>query len=84
MLDEATRQVRARLAFVAQENVLHEQLAALNIELTWARQQHLSAAQWETALPCVKELCAAVVLCRDRIQELVSDDGVSVDQKRAG
>ena len=45
MLDEATRQVEARLQFMAQEKVLHEQLAALNVELTRARQQRLSAVQ---------------------------------------
>jgi hypothetical protein len=33
MTDEATHQVKARLDFVAQENVLHEQLAKLNAEL---------------------------------------------------
>jgi hypothetical protein len=69
MLDEATRQVEARLQFMAQEKVLHEQLAALNVELTRARQQRLSAVQWETALPYVTELCAAVALCRNRVQE---------------
>jgi hypothetical protein len=70
MLDEATRQVEAQVQFVAQENVLHEQLAALNVELAEARELHLSAAQWEAALPCMKELSDAVARCRARLREL--------------
>jgi hypothetical protein len=74
MLDEATRQVRARLQFVAQENVLHEHLAALTAELARVRGQRLSAAQWEAALPYVRELSAAATLCRDRLRGLTQVD----------
>jgi hypothetical protein len=83
MLDEATRQVRARLAFVAQENVLHEQLAALNADLSRARHQRLSADQWEAALPNLIKLCDAVVVCRERFHELAAPASMSADQPRA-
>jgi hypothetical protein len=74
MLDEATRQVEARLQFMAQENVLHEQLAALNVELARVRDERLSAARWKAAQPCVDELIAAAALCRDRLRGLTQVD----------
>jgi hypothetical protein len=83
MLDDATRQVRARLDFVAQENVLHEQLAALNAELARARHQRLSADQWEAMLPYLIKLTDAVAVCRERFRELATTGSASAEQPRA-
>ena len=69
--EQPAEQLAARLDFVAQENVLHEQLLALTAELGEARQRGLSAAQWEAALPHLVELCDAIVLFRTRWRELV-------------
>jgi hypothetical protein len=84
MLDEATRQVRARLDFAAQENVLHEALAALNRELLRARDQQWSAAQWEAALLYMRDLSDAVEGCRMQVQALMSDDWTPAEQPDVG
>ena len=68
MLNDATRQIRARLHFMAQERVLMQRLAALRAELAHVRDQRLSAAEWEAAEPCVRELSAAAARCRDRLR----------------
>jgi hypothetical protein len=74
MLDEATRQVEARLEFLAEENVLHEQLTALNTELIQARQLRLSAAKWKAARSCMKDVCGAVAQCRAHLRDLMRQE----------
>ena len=74
MLDEATRQVESRLEFLAQENVLHEQLTAFNTELIQARKQRLSAARWQAARSCMQDLCGAVAQCRAHLRDLMQQE----------
>ena len=64
----------ARLDFVAQENVLHEQLRAVNAEITAARQHGLSADQWRTGLAQLVNVCEAIAVFRTRWHELVGPD----------
>jgi hypothetical protein len=67
-------ELRVRLDFVAQENKLHTELAALIADLVAARQHGLSAAQWTTALSSLIELCDAVAVFRRQLQEFVRAD----------
>ena len=62
------------MQFAAREKVLHEHLAALNVELARVRDERLSAAQWKAAQPCMDELIAAAALCRDRLRGLTQVD----------
>ena len=71
---QPAEQLAARLDFVAQENVLHEQLTAVTAEITDARQGGLSAEQWQAAVAHLVALCDAVVLFRRRLRELVRPD----------
>jgi hypothetical protein len=73
--DQPAEQVAARLDFVAQENVLHEQLRAITAELAEARQRGLSAERWQAALAYLIELCDAIALFRTRLRELGRPDG---------
>jgi hypothetical protein len=52
------------LAFASQENILHEQLMALNAEITAARQGNVPPEQWEAVLPLLVEVCDAVARFR--------------------
>jgi hypothetical protein len=72
--DQPAEQVAVRLDFVAQENVLHEQLTAITAELAEARQRDLSAEQWQAALAHLVDLCDAVTLFSMRLRELVRPD----------
>lgn len=72
--DQPAEQVAARLDFVAQENVLHDQLRAITAELAEARQRGLSAEQWQAALAHLVDVCDAVTLFRSRLRELVRPD----------
>jgi hypothetical protein len=77
MTDEPNApELRGRLDFVAQENKLHTELAALTGDLVAARQHGLSGAQWTTALSSLIDICAAVFVFRRQLQEFVrADDG---------
>jgi hypothetical protein len=72
--DQPAEQVAARLDFVAQENVLHEQLRAVTAEIAAARQHGLSAEQWRTGLAHLVNVCDALALFRTRWRELVGPD----------
>ena len=75
MTDNPTgEQVAARLDFVAQENVLHEQLSAITTELVAARQRGPGAKQWQAGLAHLVALCDAVDVFRAQWQELVRPD----------
>jgi hypothetical protein len=71
MTDEQRPRLQARLAFTAQENVLHDQLMALNAEIAAARQGNPSPEQWQAALAHLVDVCNAVARFRARLRELM-------------
>ena len=71
---EPQKRLEARLAFIQQENVLHDQLMALNSEIAAARQRNPSPEQWEAALVHFVELCDAVARFRARWREIMGPE----------
>lgn len=71
---EPHKRLEARLAFARQENVLHDQLMALNSDVAAARQRNLSPEQWEAALAYFVEMCDAVARFRARWREIVGPE----------
>jgi hypothetical protein len=72
--EQSPRALQARLAFTAQENVLHDQLMALNAEIAAARQRNPSPDQWEAALAHLVEVCNAIAHFRARWRELMGPE----------